>query len=179
VHNQKYELPTEDNETIQKTKELIQKIAQTWSIPFTKGLITHWKRFYCLPMYQKSGLVMNYASLAQAAISFWEDLLRIKSYQDIEYSDRHKRAAHIFKWISHIRPIKASNDHCDFDKIDKSRLQANAFFALACAMAFLECEDFTPGENEYIIYSSMYRDIHAREWSMIFYLLEKQHATHT
>ncbi|MDR2603976.1 MAG: hypothetical protein LBC55_01295 [Desulfovibrio sp.] len=140
---------------------------------FSEWLQTFWTQFYCLPQYQKHGLFMNYALLSQAATSFCEDMLRIKSYHNIEYGDRHKQAAHLFKWLSRIRPIKPHNDNNP--ELEDIILRANSFFALACAMSCLQCDDFTDGEIKYIIYASMYRDIHAREWSMIFYLLEKQH----
>lgn len=167
------ELSEGDRKLFASVKELIKSTAKTRGREFTKALHESWKVFYNMPPYQQHGLVMNYTSLGQAADSFWEDMLRIKSFHDIEYGDRHKLAAHIFKWLSRMRPIKPINDHSAQQAPEF--LQANALFALACAQSFLDCSDFSGDENQYILYSSTYRDIHAREWSMIFYLLEKQH----
>ena len=139
---------------------------------FAKHLHDTWKQFYN-SLYQGRNLHMNYTLLAFAAESFCEDMLRVKGYHDIAYADNHKYAAHIFKWLSRMRPIKPINDHVK--GLKKEELYSNALFALACAQSFLKCSDFSAEENQYIVYSSMYRDIHAREWSMIFYLLEKSH----
>jgi hypothetical protein len=73
--------------------------------------------------------------------------------------------------------MKPINDNSA--ELESTILRANALFALACALSFLDCADFPDNEREYIIYASMYRDIHAREWSMIFYLLEQQHPLST
>jgi len=168
-------LAKRDKQKLDKLKEWLEAEARQRGKDFAKCLHRHWEKFYRLPLYQERGLHMNYALLSQAAVSFWEDLLRIKAYHDIEYSDRHKLAAHLFKWLSRMRPIKPGNDHSGASKLELEVLQANALFALACTQSFLECSEFSDSERQYIIYASTNRDIHAREWSMIFYLLEKIH----
>jgi hypothetical protein len=175
MENKQFELTKEDNEVFTRAKEITESVARERGSIFTKSLYKCWKKFYNQPPFHGRSLVINYASLAQAAVAFWEDILRFKSYHTIVYSDEHKRAAHIFKWISRMRPIKILVDSCSISEIEEPYLRANAFFALACAMSFLKCDDFSQEETKYIIYASMFRDIHAREWSMIFYLLEKQH----
>lgn len=138
---------------------------------YKEFLVPAFARFYSLPAYQQCGLALNKATLAIAAISYWEDMLRLKSYHTLNVPDKHKQAAHIFKWISRLRPIKPVVDYAE--ELDSHLLEANAWFALACAQSLISEIPLKKSEEVFIVYSSMYRDIHAREWSMIFYLLEK------
>jgi hypothetical protein len=164
-------LEKEDEESLKKAKELVKSKGKEFGEPVARKLHDSWKKFYRLPPYQERGLYMNYSCLSQAAISCSEDMLRIKSYQELEHGDRHKLAAYLFKWLSRMRPIKPVTDN-NAD-LEEKYLFANAYFALSCAQSVLECSDFGDEEIKYIRYSSTFRDIHAREWSMIFYLLEK------
>ena len=167
----------QDREKIKDFRAWSMSIARQRGVFFTRFLHDRWAEFYS-SLYQEKSLSMDYTILGQAVESFWEDMLRIESYHDVEYTDRHKLAAHLFKWLSRMRPIRPtiSPRAEDLEKeLTAEILQANALFALACAQSFLECSGFSESENQYIIYSSMYRDIHASEWSMIFYLLEKVH----
>jgi hypothetical protein len=118
-------------------------------------------------------IVLSEGILAQACISFWEDILRVKAYHTVHYADGHKKAAYIFKWITKLRPVKPLVDYSKvlFD----AEIEANSKYALYCALAFLKIKMPYINESElkYIIYSANYREIHPEEWSMIFYLLEK------
>jgi hypothetical protein len=121
-------------------------------------------------------IYLNEAVLVHVCNAFYSDIFRINGFHAVSNApDEHKKAAHIFKWISRLCPVyPATNDQ---SKLKGIASKANSWFAMVCALSFLEINAFTlsASEREHIIYSSTYRDIQPQEWSMIFYLLEKLH----
>ena len=166
----------EDKQKLKDFRSWTMGLAKERGVLFSNFLHTLWEKFYS-SVYHEKNLSMNYIVLARVVESFWEDILRIETYHDVNPSDRHKLAAYLFKWLSRMQPITPT---ISFENLEKELsfeiLQANALFAMACALSFLKCSDFSEDEKDYIIYSSMYRDIHAAEWTMIFYLLETLHS---
>ena len=127
------------------------------------------------PPFQGNGIFLNKGLLAQACISAVIDLDRHAVFHDIEIADRHKQAAFTFAWLSKLRPVKPVNDQ---GNLLIHELCANAYFAIHCANRYLHLSTddlFAGAEIDYIVYSSIYRDIHPESWGITFCLLEKQY----
>jgi hypothetical protein len=146
--------------------------------PELMGVLGH--HFFALresPLMTGVDIYLNEAVLAHACNAFYADIFRIEAFHSVHYAaDDHKKAAHIFKWISRLRPIYPNRDNPH--GLKGAAIIANSMFAMLCACTFLKISAFTPtpNEREHINYSSIYRDIHPQEWSMTFYLLEKLYA---
>lgn len=126
--------------------------------------------------YRYAGLVqLNNYLIKRACISFWEDLVRVRGYHPIDYPDGHKLAAYMFKWINKLRPIEFIDLEKIPDDIENTLLHINGVYSIHCALSMpgLNIGEITCNEFENMLYTAMYRDIHADEWAMIFYLLEK------
>lgn len=146
-------------------KELTKRLART----FIKMKAKH---------FQGHGIVLNEATLMRAAISFWEDILRVKAYHPINRADKSKKAAYLFKWIAKMRPVKPLVDHPE--RLTNAEINANALFAFLCACGYLKCRKALPKEELHrIIYSATYRDIHPDEWAIIFEYLERVYPART
>jgi hypothetical protein len=120
------------------------------------------------------GVTLNGAVLVHACNAFYADIFRIEAFHPLHYAaDDHKKAAHIFKWISRLRPIIPLVK--DPKKMKGGAMSANSVFAMLCAFTLLKMRPFSPSpcELDHILYSSIYRDNQPQEWAMIFYLLEK------
>ena len=122
-------------------------------------------------------IYLNEGVLAHACCAFFADIFRVEAFHPVLAADDHKKAAHIFKWISRLRPV-IPGEEGDPINLKGAAIRANGMFALLCAASFLDTKAFTPLPNEraHIIYSSIYRDIIPQDWAMIFYLLEKIHS---
>jgi len=123
----------------------------------------------------EANICLDEAALAHACNAFFEDIFRVEAFHPVNPADNHKKAAHIFKWISRLRPVHPEENNPT--TLKGGAIIANGMFAMLCAFSFLNINAFTPSYSEraHIIYSSMYRDIDPREWAMIFYQLEKRH----
>jgi hypothetical protein len=139
----------------------------------TLGRIFSWLRYSKLMV--GTNVYLNEAVLIHVCSAFYADLFRLEAFHPARPADTHKQAAHIFKWISRLRPVypEAQNPQ----KLKGLAVTANGIFAIYCALSFLDMEPFVPtaSEREHMLYSSTYRDIHPQEWAMMFYLLEKLH----
>jgi hypothetical protein len=151
--------------------EKLPKVAALRAKDTYRALLEWYSKFFASPPYQKRGVIqLNKPLLRLVAESFWQDLLRLKAFDPMDFADNHKQAAYIFKWISRLRPVIP----CDnIGELEVGVLQANAWFALHCAQCFLGVHQFSVEEEAYIVYASFYRDVRPEEWSMIFYALEK------
>lgn len=127
------------------------------------------------PPFQGRGVFLNKIILAHACVSAVIDIDRHIIFHDIKIADNHKRAAYLFAWISRFRPVKPENDHAE---LAIHELCANAYFALHCSLRYLKIDYeklISSPEFNYIVYSSIYRDIQPEIWGIIFCLLEKQY----
>lgn len=160
---------------MQRCQELLADEAQRLGKELAKELA---KLFYRLRAHRRfidhqQQIVLDEAALVLAAVSFWEDILRIKGYHPINCADGHKKAAHIFKWINQFRPIRI--DGVSAGQMTREELNINGLFALLCAMTYLKMGKMAENELTHTLYTAMYRDIHTDEWATIFYLYEKQY----
>ena len=124
---------------------------------------------------KEANIFLDEAALAHACSAFFADIFRIEAFHAVNPADNHKKAAHIFRWISRFRPVRPKENSPT--SLKGSTIIANAMFAVLCAFSFLNIKAFTPSssERDHIIYSSIYRDIDPRDWAMIFYQLEMRH----
>jgi hypothetical protein len=167
-------IPDEFDQHLRFVQTNLRKTAQPLAMELSKELTRLYYEYRELPCFQKNAdkICFFEFDLWRAMIAMWEDLLRIEAYHNVHYADNHKKAAHIFKWICHFRPIATNIDPKDMEPWE---FFINELFAFLCAKLYLpKMGEITRSEQDTIFYSAKYREIHANEWAMIFYLYEKR-----
>lgn len=122
----------------------------------------------------KTELSLNMLFLLDACESSLIDLERHKEFHQIALEDRHKRAAFLFKWLAHMRPVNvaAYQQGKGVGKI----VRINSYFALLAALGELDVDmdSFAPTKiAQNMIYAGAYRDIDPPVWALTFCLLEQ------
>lgn len=123
---------------------------------------------------ENASLTLNMLFLLDACESSLIDLERHKEFHQIDLEDKHKRAAFLFKWLAHMRPVNVTG--CPKGKGVGKIVRINAYFALLAALGELDVDmnSFAPSKiAQNMIYAGAYRDINPAIWALTFCLLEK------
>jgi len=156
-------------------QENVTKEALKRAQALMKTLGWHYFKLRDSKLMDRVDLFLDEAALAHACSAFYADIFRVEAFHSVNPTDDHKKAAHIFRWISRFRPVRPKENSPT--SLKGAAVIANGMFAMLCAFTFLNINAFTPSQSErdHIVYTSMYRDIDPREWAMIFYQLEMRH----
>lgn len=124
---------------------------------------------------QKIETAINPLFLTDACESTFIDLERHRDFHRLEIADRHKRGAFLFKWLAKIRPITLLT--YQHGSGAGKAIHVNGWFALMAALGELNANVYQFADSrlsQHMIYTATYRDIHAENWALTFYLLESQ-----
>lgn len=166
-----YEVDSEFAHHSQYVQQNLHKEAQRLGQSFCNTLIDAFGKLKAGTFFHGQGIRLNVPVLVKITVAFWEDILRIQTFHPLRHADRHKMAAHLFKWISRLRPIICTGTPSSPDW--KSLTKANSIFAVICSLAFIKCAIRYGAEIQHMLYTSEFRDIQPYEWSIIFHLIEK------
>lgn len=112
------------------------------------------------PLFQNHALTINTNFLAHACESCFVDLDRHKDFHGMDLPDNHKRAAFLFKWVSHMRTVWATGPGSGIARA--ITLHVNSYYALLGALSELNVDmrTFAPSDvSQHIIYAATYRDL--------------------
>jgi hypothetical protein len=123
-----------------------------------------------------SGILrLNESLLFIAAKAFFDDIYKYKVYSGSERVEPYKSAGYTLKWLSKIRPIQINS--APGHTIPKAAIQINGFYALSCALSYLDIELNDVARNkkliEDLLYNSLYRNISGKSYAITFKLLEE------
>ncbi len=119
---------------------------------------------------------LNEGILYLAAKSYFDDIIRYKTYSGSELAERPKIAAYTMKWLSKLKPIQLT--HFD-ENTSEFSLQINYHFALHCACSAIDVEvkDLEKIEEtgifEDLLYNMQYRTISGKQYALVFKLIKE------
>ena len=149
----------------QVNKELHRKILDRFNI-----FNTLYEKF--CEKYNNESFYLNKDLLYIAIKSYFDDIEKFKQYSGSILADQHKQAAFTIKWISKIKPIQINPNF----KINKQIILINSLFAIFTGSSFLlkvTPENIPMNYYKHLIYSTLYRDIDAKQLAGALFLLEE------
>lgn len=152
-------------ESIKPDEEAIRKRFDT--------LVRLYEEQFCLGIDPKhrNNIYLSKELLHCAVNAYFDDIYKYKAYAGSKYADNHKQAAFTIIWISRFHPIQVL-PNC---KIDTAILTINEAFALYAGFIFLEPRvlyKLTQRFYWHLIYTLVYRELPARGWATLIYLIE-------
>lgn len=119
---------------------------------------------------QYPGTFLDPKLLRHTVESYSLDMDRMKTFHDIEYSDRHKRAGFSMYWITRIKPIQLATNA----NIINSLVLINEIFAIHAGIGHLKpsAKNISKDFARNLLYTLHYRHIPPEALALQMYLLE-------
>ena len=107
--------------------------------------------------------------------SYFDDIEKFKQYSGSNLADQHKQAAFAIKWISKVKPIQIK-PNTNTEYYNKHIIMFNSLFAILLGSTFLLeviPDNIPSGYYEHLIYTTLYREVDAKQLAGVMFLLEK------
>ena len=116
------------------------------------------------------GAHLNLKLLRHTVESYMLDMERMKTFHDIKYSDRHKRAAFSMYWIAKIKPIQRATDA----NMTKALILVNEAYAIHAGIGHLDAsvKNISADYLRNLLYTLHYRHVPPEALALDTYLLE-------